>query len=382
MIILNYLQNYFLMEDIMTTQAMKLTQATSPLSITPGNSGVVQVEGFAVHCGTFNDVTITKEELDKGAFSIVGSPVIKAHDMYGNPEDVVIGKVTHAECKVDPSNAVYGLFYRAEIDALEHELIRKMELDFVSSTSIGFRSEHICSLCGNSIWSPDCDHWFWDEGFQILAKDINIHELSIVAVPADADATVTVSFAKDDRKAFEELQLKKESRRTIMSDFEKKYNEVVDEFSKFKIDSADELNNLKNEFSQKKEELELEMAGKTEEILSLKNDIDTLSKENESLKETVSKYEETFSKIEEEKLSGLRSELSQLNEEVHGGLTEERINELGESSLKEFIEIFSNQKEHIITLSPTHKSGEQYKQETEVDKDAAPLSQLAARLGI
>lgn len=381
MIILNYLQNYFLMEDIMTTQAMKLTQATSPLSITPQNTGVVQVEGFAVHCGTFNDVTITKEELDKAAHTIIGAPIIKAHDTYGNPEDVVIGKVTHAECKVNPFNALYGLFYIGDIDGQEHELIRKMNLDFISSTSIGFMSEHICSLCGNSIWSPECDHWFWDEGFQILAKDIKIHELSIVAVPADVDASVNISFSKDDRKAFEELQLKKESRRTIMSDFEKKYNEVVDEFSKFKMDSADELNNLKNEFSQKKEELELEMASKTEEILGLKNDIDTLSKENESLKESVSKYEEAFNKIEEEKLSGLRSDLSELNKEVHGGLTEERINELSESSLKEFIEIFSNQKAHIITLSPTHQSGEQYK-EQDTDKDAAPLNQLAARLGL
>ena len=113
-----------------------LTQAVSPFSVSPMTEEKVKIQGFAVHCGTFNQVTITKEELEKGAHSIVGAPIIKAHNRFGNPEDVVIGKVTSQQCKMDPQYNEYGLFYEAEIDAQEEELIRKMNLGFVSSTSI------------------------------------------------------------------------------------------------------------------------------------------------------------------------------------------------------------------------------------------------------
>ena len=360
-----------------------LTQAVSPFLVnSTSDERVVQVEGFAVHCGTFNSVTITKEELEKGAHSIVGAPIIKAHDAFGSPEDVVIGKVYHAECKLDPSNGIEGLFYKAEIDAEETELIRKMNLGFVSSTSIGFRSEHKCSLCGRDIWDPDCEHWFWDDGFQILATDINIHELSVVAVPADRDASVKVTFSKEAFEAFEKLPLEKEERRTKMSDFEKKYNEVVDEFSKFKMESADELNKIKEEFAQKKEELELEAAETTKEVLSLKNDIESLTQEKLALEEEVGKYKETFAKMEEEKLNELRTELTALNKEVNGGLKEERITEMSESGLKEFIEVFSHQKEHMVTLSPQNEFNNKYSEDKKVDENAAPLDQLAQRMGL
>lgn len=360
-----------------------LTQAVSPFLVNSSDDKrVVQVEGFAVHCGTFNNVTITKQELEKGAHSIVGAPIIKAHDAFGNPEDVVIGKVSYAECKEDNSNGLYGLFYKAEIDAEETELIRKMNLGFISSTSIGFRSEHICSLCGRDIWDPDCEHWFWDDGFQILATDIDIHELSVVAVPADREASVQVTFSKETFEAFEKLPLEKESRRTKMSDFEKKYNDVVDEFSKFKMESADELNKIKEEFSQKKEELELEAAEQTKEVLSLKNDIESLTQEKLSLEEEVGKYKEAFAKMEEDKLNELRTELTALNKDVNGGLKEERIAEMSESGLKEFIEVFSHQKENMITLSSNNKFNDKYESKSNIDDNATPLDQLAQRLNL
>lgn len=380
MIILNYLQNYFLnMEDIMATE-VHLTQAVSPVSIVTTNPELVEVEGFAVHCGTFNDVTITKEELDKGAHTIIGAPIIKAHDMYGVPEEVTIGKVISAECKIDPQNGLYGLFYKAKLDAQEEELIRKMKLDLISATSIGFMSEHICSICGNNIWSSECDHWFWDEDFKILAKDINIHELSVVAVPADSNASINISFSKNDLQAFEKLE-KQKLRRANMSDFKEKYNDIVDEFSQYKMDSADELNKLKEEFSKEKEELEKEAATKVAEVLELQNNVDTLTKENASLKEEVDKYKETFAKLEEDRLSELRAEVSALNKEVYGGLKEERIEQLSESALKEYHEVFSHQKEHMVVLSREQNTGNKY-QENPIDEEAAPLEQLAARIGV
>lgn len=357
-----------------------LTQAVSPVSIVNSSSELVRVEGFAVHCGTFNDVTITKEELEKAAHTILGAPIIKAHDMYGVPEEVVIGKVDHYECKVDPSNGLYGLFYGANVDAQEEELIRKMRLNLISATSIGFMSDHVCSLCGNSIWDPECDHWFWDDGFQILAKDMNIHELSVVAVPADSDASISIAFSKNDLQAFEKLE-KQKLRRANMSDFEEKYNNIVDEFSQFKMSSADELNKMKEEFAKEKEELEKEAATKVAEVLELQNKVDALTQEKTSLKEEVDQYKETFAKFEEERLSELRAEVSALNKEVYGGLKEERIEQLSESALKEYRDVFSHQKEHMVVLSREQNTGNKYK-EPEIDEEAAPLDQLAARMGL
>lgn len=357
-----------------------LTQAVSPFSVSPMTEEKVKIQGFAVHCGTFNQVTITKEELEKGAHSIVGAPIIKAHNRFGNPEDVVIGKVISEQCKMDPQYNEYGLFYEAEIDAQEEELIRKMNLGFVSSTSIGFQSEHICSICGRDIWK--CDHWFGDDGFQILAKDIDIHELSIVAVPADREASVEISFAEQDLQAFEQLTKEKELRRTKMSDFEKKYNDLADEFTKFKMDSADEVTKLKEEFSKEKEELELSIADKVDESLKLQTQVDNLSKENASLKEENDKFQEVFKKMEEDKLTELRKEVIALNKEVYGGLDEEAINSFSEASLKQFIDVFSNQKEHMVTLSPENQFNNKYEEPQPIDQNETPLNQLAARMGI
>ena len=170
----------------MTTE-IKLTQLSSPYSVTPlPEKEVVEVKGFAVHVGTFNNITIEKEELEKAAKSLIGRPLLKNHD---NDVDVVVGKIIGAECRIDPDNGEYGLEYTSEVDSQEEDLIRKMKMEFIGSVSVGFASEHICSICGESIFS--CPHWFWDEGFRILAKDIRFLELSVVAVPADANSRST-----------------------------------------------------------------------------------------------------------------------------------------------------------------------------------------------
>lgn len=360
----------------MTTEIMKFTQTSSPfLSASSGREGVVEIEGFAVHTGTFNNITIQKEELDKSVASLIGQPILKNHD---NSVDVVIGKITDAECKVDPNCGEYSIAYKAEIDEQEEDLIRKMKLDFVSSVSVGFRCEHICSICGEEIFK--CDHWFWDDGFQILAKDITFHELSIVAVPADLDATVKVNFAdKSDEIQFENLNQSKIERRTKMSDFEAKYNEMVDKFNEFKMEKVDEINTMKEEFKATKEKLEADKADEMKKALEFKAEIDTLKQEKEALEAKVSEFEESFKQIEEEKLSGLREKVMKLNADVNGDLTQEEVDSFEESTLNRYVQTFEHIAQHMVKVKPaTTEKVDQYK--VEEDENVSLAQKLTGSL--
>lgn len=367
----------------MTTE-VQLTQTSSPYSFTPSTEkeGVVIVKGFAVHVGTFNDITITKEELERSVSSLIGMPILKNHE---NDVDEVIGKIIDAECQIDTDCGEYGAAYTAEIDEKEEDLLRKMKLEFIGSTSVGFRCEHICSICGQNV--RYCDHWFWDEGFQILAQKILFHELSIVAVPADLNATVKINFANDtDKFEFEKLaQLKKERRQSMSDNFESKYNDVVEKFNNFKMDKVDEINTLKEEFKATKEQLEADKLEKVEEVLALKNDIETLQQEKESLQEKVNKYEDSFKQMEEERLSALREKVTKLNAEVNGGYTDEEINALEESSLNRIAQSFEHISQHMVKL---HKpqAGEggphinQYKQNEQNDDNVSLAQSLTGTL--
>lgn len=362
----------------MTTE-VKFTQA-NPSFFSAKNEekeGIVTIKGFAVHEGTFNNITILKDELTKSVASLIGSPILKNHD---NDIDVIVGKITKAECKIDPDCGEYGIAYEAEIDEKEEELIRKMQLDFIGSVSVGFRCEHICSICGEPVFA--CDHWFWDDGFQILAKDITFHELSIVAVPADLNATVKVNFANDsDKLKFEDLEKFKEERRTTMSDFEKKYTEVVEEFNNFKMEKVEEVNKMKEEFKATKEKLEADKADKVEEVLGLKAEIETLQQDKEALESKVSEFEETFKQIEEEKLSGLREEVEKLNEKVNGDLTKEEIDSFEEATLNRYVQTFSHIAEHMVKVTKPvdPQKNEQYKAGG-TDEDVSLAEKLTGNL--
>lgn len=335
------------------TVKIKLMQTSSPYSFVDSEEkeGVVIVKGFAVHEGTFNDITIRKEELERSAASLIGKPILKNHT---NNTDVIIGKVVDCECKVDPDCGDFGIFYTAEIDKEEESLLRKMQLGFICSTSVGFSAQHFCSICNDHIMK--CDHWFWDEGFQLLAKDIDFLELSVVAVPADPNASIKVNFISDsDRVNFEKLyQFKTERRQNMSNNFESKYNEVVEAFNKYKMEQVDEMNKLKEEFKTTKEQLEADKADKVEENLTLKTEMEELQREAESLKEKVTKYEESFKQIEEQKLSALREKVTKLNAEVNGGYSEEEINALEESTLNRIAQSFEHISQHMVKL---HKPG-------------------------
>ena len=177
---------------------VQLMQAESPLTFSEEQDEVIKISGFAVHTGTFNDITVELAELDKAVKSLIGRPLLTNHK--GNNVMSVVGKVTDARMAMDPKNGKMGIAYEADMDAAEKDLVRKMQLGFLDSTSVGFSCDHICSICGSDIWK--CSHWFGDEGFEILAKNIEFHELSIVAIPADSDASVKINLSAEDKKHF------------------------------------------------------------------------------------------------------------------------------------------------------------------------------------
>ena len=334
---------------------VKLTQAKS--SLFNGfelSNDFTRVSGFAVHEGTFNQITILKEELEKSVSSLIGSPILKDHE---RKADNVVGKVTYADIRVDPDTATPGIYYEADIDKDEESFLKKIEKDLLNAVSVSFNCEHICSICGKPIF--ECDHWFDNEDFQIIARNMRFHELSVVAVPADSDATVSIEFA-DDEINFEELKNQKQKRRTKMSEFEQKYTQVVEEFSNYKMEKNDEITGLKEEFKAKEEEYEMKISDKVEEALALKTELEKFEKENATLNEKVTEYENKFAEIEEEKLSDLRKQVTDLNADVKAGLEAEEIENLSEKMLNRYVDMFTSIKENTVEVKPANNSEDKY----------------------
>lgn len=352
-----------------------LTQTNGFSSLNYLDNGKTRVSGFMIHEGTYNDITFEKEELDKCVNTFVGKPMLTDHT---NSVNNVIGEIVSTHAQVDPDSGLYGLTYDSDIDSAEEDLIRKMKLGFIKSTSIGIQSTKRCSICGKEIF--ECNHWFWDEGFKILATDIKGLELSVVAVPADQNASIGLAFGEDN--FLEELDTLKKERRTNMSDkFEEKYAQVMDEFSQYKVDKADEISKLKEEYEAKKDDLEVKLAQKVDEIGNLKDEISELKNKNESLSDEVKEFKETFARKEEERLANLRAEVSDLNKKVGEQLSQEEIDELGEKGLEQFHRVFTNQLDNSNFIDEKNDFDQKYEDDSGIDEDASSVDQFMQRLG-
>lgn len=131
--------------------------------------------------------------------------------------------------------------------------------------------------------------------------------------------------------------------------FEEKYIKLMDEFNEFKDAKRVEINELSSDFKEQKTQLEKDFADKVEENLKLQNDFNDLKAEKEALEEKVKGFEADFAKIEEEKLSGLRAKVTELNEQVHGTLTEDQINSFEEATLEHYVGLFTNIVDNMTT---------------------------------
>ena len=335
--------------------------------------GVAKVRGIIAHEGVMNRQTFTKEELEKAAKSFIGRPIMKEHT---KSVDEVVGRITNTFMGFDEKNQTDALMYDGEV-GLEHEkLINDINRGFVSSVSmrIGYNHTptHYCNICGKPIGK--CGHNFSTPNFAPIATDFYGKHLAIVTEPADRQASITMSF-DDDGQVYNDIE--EFLRRTKMSDFEEKYTDLVEEFSQFKLNHQDEITKLEEDFKAQKEGLEADMAEKVNEYITLKADFDAVNAEKEELEAKVQTLENEFAKIEEEKLSSLRKEVSTLNQEVYGNLTEEQINSFEEATLKQYVDLFSHQKAKIPTIGQSVDSDKPYEGDFE-EKD--PTETLLARI--
>ena len=328
---------------------------------------VVKVKGFLCHEGIMNRQTFTKEKIDKAAPSFVGTPITTKHS---SSTDVVIGGVDLAEGRFDETKQKYGMYFEGRIGTEYTNIVNNIRRGFLNKLSMRIGPEstpsHFCNICGEPIGK--CKHDFDTPNFNPIVNDFYGKHVAIVTEPADRDTSITMSFS-DGRT--EELNLKDYIRRTKMSDFEEKYSNLLEDYNELKVKHADEMKALEENFAQEKETLQQSIEDKASEYSTLKADFDALQEEKTQIEATAKQLAEEFAKIEEAKLAELRKEVTELNEEMSGILTEEDINSFSEKRLNFFINQYKNQKEHMpeaSTIKAPVNPTNQYSESSEEEK--------------
>ena len=329
---------------------------------------VVKVKGFLCHEGIMNRQTFTKEKIEKAAPSFVGTPITTKHS---SGIDVVIGGVDLAEGKMDETKNKYGMYFEGRIGSEYTNVVNNLRRGFLNKLSMRIGPEqqpsHFCNICGKPIGK--CKHDFSTPDFNPIVNDFYGKHVAIVTEPADRDTSITMSFS--DGKT-EELNLEDYIRRTKMSDFEAKYNKLFDEHKALESEKTE----LEASFAEEKQRLEDSISEKATQYSELKTDFDELQTSYNELKEKAKELSDEFEKIQEEKLSGLRAQVVELNTEMKGILSEEDINSFSESTLNFWVEQYENQKENIeqnVIKAPI--SGEnQYSEQNPESKD--PIESL------
>lgn len=319
------------------------------------------ITGFAINPGVYHQfIEVPESEMQNAVDTIQGSIVLKDHQ---NMTDNAIGRVFESENKINPVTNKRACYYEATIDSKETDLIRKINKNIIDSCSIGFSYEPICAICGEPL--EECNHWLWDDGFGIIAKNVNIHELSVVSVPADANATVSVSeFA---HATFSDELLKLKDSNKGEKNMDSKYEKLNEEFAKFKADSEEEMKKVK-------EDHDARFSEKVEECLSIKAEKEALQSNYDELKNEYDELKIEADKIQEAKLADLRSEVLKLNEEISAGLKEDEVAGYSESTLLKYKDMFAN----IAEAHPkvTKPSFENKKYDDGLKEDASSLEKL------
>lgn len=340
------------------------------------NEDVVKVKGFLCHEGIMNRQTFTKEKIEKAAQSFIGTPITTKHS---SGIDVVVGGVDLSECRFDetidkrtgePINK-YGMYFEGRIGSEYENIVNNIKRGFLNKLSMRIgpnqQPSHFCNICGKPIGK--CDHDFENPNFNPIVNDFYGKHVAIVTEPADRDTSITMSFSDG---TTEELNLKDYIRRTKMSDFEEKYNKLFDEHKALESEKAE----LETSFAEEKQKLEDSISEKATQYSDLKSDFDELQANYEELKGKAKELSDEFEKIQEEKLSGLRAQVTELNTEMKGILKEEDINSFSEATLNFWVEQYENQKQNIEqNVIKTPISGEnQYSEENPESKD--PIDSL------
>ena len=330
------------------------------------DDGRTQVSGIAINPGKYHGlIRIEEDEMQNAVDNLLGDIILKDHD---NSCDSAIGRITSTELAINEKTGMRCAKYEGWIDSDEQKLINKINKGIIDSTSIGFSYEPYCSICGRPL--EECNHFIWDDGFEIIAKNIAPHELSIVSVPADSNATIS-TFSATATLSNKLIELKEQKRQQGESnmDFEEKYSELEAEFEEFKESAKTELEELKAEH-------ETKISDKIEETLSLKQELQEAKDALAAADSELEVLKAELAQIAEEKLSELREQVTELNEKVSAGLTEEEISELSESGLNRYVDMFTKIIEAQPSLEPAPQATHQYSKDDELSEDASTLEKL------
>lgn len=362
--------------EVLLETSIKTTDSFSEEDNFEVNEDATMVEGFAAHVGVMNRQTFTKEALEKAASSFIGVPIVARH---ADGTEVVVGTTHYADVRHDDSCNRDGLYYKGEMGN-EYSETKNVKRGYLSKVSIkvGAKQQpsHFCNICGQPIGK--CAHNFKNPDFNPVRNDFFGKHIAIVTEPADSDSSIISSFSDSEvditklEDYFEDYK-----RRTSMSDFEEKYVNLVEEFSQYKDSKKEEIDGLKNEFKEQKTELESQMVSETEKYMNLKNEFDSLTADKEAMEKELNEFRAKFAKQEEERLTSLRAEVTALNKEVYGNLTEEQINSFEESTLQDYAKLFAHQKENMPTLQAEVNPVDQYSQTPE---DGDNFDTLLSRL--
>lgn len=331
------------------------------------DNGKTHVSGIAINPGKYHGlIRVEEDEMQNAVDNLLGDIILKDHN---NTCDSAIGRITQTQLGINEKTGMRCAEYEGWIDSDEEKLINKINKGIIDSTSIGFEYEPYCSICGRPL--EECSHFVWDEGFEIIAKNVAPFELSIVSVPADSNATIS-TFNATETFSDKLIELKKQKRQQgeTNMDFEEKYSELKAEFDEFKESAQIEIDEMKAEH-------ETKISDKIEETLSIKKELqetqDALSAANAEL-ETL---RAEMAQIAEEKLSELREQVTELNDKVSAGLTSEEIASLSEAGLNRYVDMFTKIIEAQPRVEAPQQANHQYSQgEDELSEDASSLERL------
>lgn len=336
-----------------------LNLALETFSFKTDDKGDFLVDGFAIHPGKYNgSFRVLEKEMKNCKKTIKNAVFLTDHR---NSVANAIGRITHSKIENNPdAGNSEGVYYKAFIDSEEKSVLRKIQKGIVTSTSIGFSFNPVCSICGEDVFGRECGHWFWDEGFEIVCQDMDIHELSVVPAPADRNATVK-SMALFE-KSHESIILRKKE--MLGNKMTKENNEKAFEkkIEKLESDHDQEITKLKDGHDKV-------FSAKVAEVLTLTTEKEQLETELSQTKEELDVAIVALKKIKDEELAEKRSKLTELNEAVNAKLTAERIAELSEEMLDEFSQIFETQLKSANKVSQAPNVGQVYSANEESDED-------------
>lgn len=353
-----------------------------------------QVDGFAIHNGCFHGfIHMPDDEMGNAANSMRGVKLFQNHE-YKLTD--ILGRVEETDVQVDSKNGKLGVKYSGYVDKKFEDITYGIENNLIDATSIGFGFEPYCSICGKHLFESDCPHWFMDDGFYVVAKEVEVFELSLVSLPADKDATVSAmgafaeqNFEKQFNEQFKDKikahkgdinaqNIKPKNLNNVGKGFNFNNKTTDSQVGDVTIGESDlnnkqlsnaivgALNNIAdNVKSDNMAEEQIEASEETVE--TLQEQIKALEKEVAELKTAAESYEETVEKLEKEKLAieeEYKEKLSKEEEAKIEALSEKKVaEELSEKLTKELEEI-QKESEDVKLSELREELSELYKEVT------------------